>query len=335
MERIVIIGLGLIGGSIGLALKKAKLKNLEITGVDIERDSVVKAARKKAVDSTERLPSQAVKDASLVIVATPLLAIPEVFREMANSLPRGAVVTDTGSTKEQVMGWAEELLPEHVHFVGGHPMAGKETIGIDSADVNLLLGRAYCVVPSASASTGAVDIVVSLAQTLGASPYFVSAAEHDVLVGGISHLPLLLSAALVSATTRSPSWREMSRLASSAYRDVSRLASGDPMLGFGIAQTNRDNLIRWIDGYIDVLKEYRQMVIDKDEALIKEFDKVLLAREKWLSEEKQPEKQDEDLMKHVPSANERMSELFLGGGFGRLMKREQDIVDGLRREDKK
>ncbi len=335
MDRVVIIGLGLIGGSIGLALKKAKIKNLEIMGVDTDRDSVIKASRKKAVDSTERMPSEAVKKASLVIIATPILAMPEVFKEIADNLPRGCVVTDTGSTKEQVMTWAEELLPEHIHFVGGHPMAGKETIGINSAEANLFVERSYCIVPSSTASTGAVDVVVSLAQAVDAKPYFVSAQEHDVLVGGISHLPLVLSAALVSATTRSPSWREMSRLASSGYKDVSRLASGDPMLGFGIAQTNKENLLRWIDGYIDVLKEYRQMVSDKSEGLIDELDKVLLAREKWLSEEKQPWSQDSELMKQLPTANERMTDLFLGGGFGRLARREKDIIEGLRQEDKK
>ncbi|MSQ14894.1 MAG: prephenate dehydrogenase/arogenate dehydrogenase family protein [Dehalococcoidia bacterium] len=333
MDRVVIIGLGLIGGSMGLALKKAKVKNLEIVGIDVDRDAVVKASRKKAVDSTERTAAEAVKKAAIVVVATPLLVIPEVFKAIAESLPSGCVVTDTGSTKEQVMAWAEEILPERVHFVGGHPMAGKEISGIGGADANLFVEKSYCVVPSASASTGAVDLVVSLAQTVGSNPFFINAQEHDALVGGISHLPLLLSAALVSVTTRSPSWREMSVLASSGYRDVSRLASSDPKLGFGIAKTNKVNLIRWIDGYIEVLSEYRRMVLDDGEDLVDELDKVLLAREKWLSDAKQSD--EDDLMKDLPTASERMSELFLGGNISRLMRREQEITDELRRPDKK
>ncbi|MBM2827165.1 MAG: Prephenate dehydrogenase, partial [Dehalococcoidia bacterium] len=185
MEDIVIIGLGQIGGSIGMALKQAKLRSAQIIGVDIDRGVAAKAQRKGAVDSTERLRAEVVEDAALVIVATPILAMKEVFQEIATSLPVGCVVTDTGSTKEQILKWAEDLLPHHVSFVGGHPMAGREIQGIDGADPNLFNERPYCIVPSLNASKGAVQLVVDMVDAIKGVPYFVDAPEHDVLVGGI------------------------------------------------------------------------------------------------------------------------------------------------------
>ena len=256
MDRIVIIGLGLIGGSLGMALKAAKLHDVEIIGVDNSWDVVNMAKRKGAVDAIERNPLEAVASAQVVIVATPILTFPDVFRGIAPHLPEGCVVTDTGSTKAQVLEWARELLPPTVSFVGGHPMAGKENSGIQNASPTLFQKTLYCVVPTPEASKTSMDLIVGLATTVGATQYFVDAAEHDILVGGISHLPLLVSAALVSTTTRSPSWDEMSKLASSGFLDVSRLASTDIELSRGIGQTNQAGLLRWLDGYMEVLADY-------------------------------------------------------------------------------
>src|SRR5215208_1195010 len=129
MGKMAIIGLGLIGGSIGLALKRAEPERTEVVGYDSDYEVMQRARAAQAVDATAPSLEQAVEDATLVIVATPITAVPKVFDAIAPHLRRGCVVTDTCSTKASVMRWAEDRLPPGVHFVGGHPMAGKEQSG--------------------------------------------------------------------------------------------------------------------------------------------------------------------------------------------------------------
>ncbi len=125
MHRIAIVGLGLIGGSLGMAIRAARLRDVEVVGYDQNGGVLGKARRLGAIDREARDLAQAVAGASVVIIATPILAIRQVMREAAPHLSPGAVVTDTGSTKAAVLSWARELLPEGVHFVGGHPMAAR------------------------------------------------------------------------------------------------------------------------------------------------------------------------------------------------------------------
>ena len=137
MKRITIIGLGLIGGSLGLALRDP---TLEIVGYDTSHDSVSRALKMGAIDTASKTLAASVDSSGLVILATPLLAMPEVMKEITSSLPPDATVTDTGSTKATVMDWAQTLLPG-VNFVGGHPMAGKEVPGVENAEAGLFKGR--------------------------------------------------------------------------------------------------------------------------------------------------------------------------------------------------
>lgn len=282
MNRIAIIGTGLIGTSIGLALKRAKLQNVEVVGHDREPEHAAKAKKLGAVDRTEWNLIRTVERAGLIILAVPVTAVKEILEVTAPYLPEGAVVTDTASTKAEVLRWADQLLPETVHFVGGHPMAGKELSGPDAADPDLFKDAIYCVVPSVKASERAVDTVVNLVGLLGAEPYFVDAAEHDSFVAAVSHLPIVISSALVASTTRSPAWREMAKLAASAYRDLTRLASGDPVMNRDIMLTNRESVVRWIDLFIEELKRYRALIAEGGPALGEEFERTRAAREQWL-----------------------------------------------------
>lgn len=317
-ERITILGLGLIGGSIGLGLKKAKIANIEIVGHDRDPDATGRAKRAGAIDKSEWNLLAAVEGASLVILATPVLAIKEAMEQIADSLSPGAIVTDTASTKVQVMHWAESLLPEQVTFIGGHPMAGKEVSGVDNAEAGLFEKAVYCLSPAKNADTKQVDVVVGMVETLGATPYFVDPHEHDGLVAGVSHLPIILSSALVAATTSDPSWREMQKLASTGFRDVSRLASGDPAMNAGIASTNREAVVGWIDRYIDELKIYRQLVVDGGDDLTKEFERVQSARDVWLYGASDDGSRREQ-MKGMSFAQLLMGDRLakLTGGFGR------------------
>ncbi len=280
----MIIGLGLIGGSLGLALKQADAPGIEVVGVSRRPETVSQALNLGAIDRGEERLAPAVSEASVVIIATPLLAIRDILQQIAPHLPSRSLVTDAGSTKVEVMGWAGEFLPSTVDFIGGHPMTGKETFGLDEADAGLFRGCVYCLTPAANASPQAMHRMTQLVQMIGAQPLLMDAVEHDRLVAAVSHLPLLLSAALVSATGNSPSWAEMSKLAATGYRDLSRLASGNPEMSRDICLTNRANIVDWLDRYVEELHKYRRLILEDEEELMAAFIRAREIRQRWLRE---------------------------------------------------
>lgn len=280
--QVTIIGLGLIGGSIGLALRETKWQGLEIVGYAHRPQTAALALKLGAVNRTELSLKRAAANANLVIISTPVLNIRQILSEMAIYLPPDCIVTDTASTKLQVMKWAEELLPPTVSFIGGHPMAGKETSGIETAEADLFQGCTYCLIPAAKASPKAIKTVVEVVEKVGAAPLFIDAQEHDNLVAAVSHLPALLSAALISATTKSTYWQRMSKLAASGYRDVTRLASGNAKINTHICLTNQEAILHWMDEFIKELERLRQLVADGNEELEEVLAQASEARRKWL-----------------------------------------------------
>jgi prephenate dehydrogenase len=180
------------------------------------------------------------------------------------------------------MKWAGELLPSSTNFVGGHPMAGKEVSSIKAATADLFRKCTYCVTPLPKTKPAAVITVKEMIKALGAVPLVIEAEEHDRLVAGISHLPLLLSVALVLATTNSQSWPQMSRLAASGYRDLTRLASGNPELGAHICLSNRAAIVSWIDIFIEELEKLRKLVEGGSEEIEQALTVANEARQKWL-----------------------------------------------------
>jgi prephenate dehydrogenase len=228
----------------------------------------------------------AVRGVDVVILATPIMAMKEAMRQMASHLRPGAVVTDTASTKVLVMEWAEECLPASVSFVGGHPMAGKETWGIESAEAALFRGATYCLIPASGVSSEVVERVVGMVGQVGARPLFIEAREHDHLVAAVSHLPILISAALVSATTRSPSWPQMAELAATGYRDLTRLASGRPEMSRDICLSNKGAVLSWLNRFMEELQAFKHLVDEGggEGQLEEAFSRVREARERWLGE---------------------------------------------------
>jgi prephenate dehydrogenase len=280
---VTIIGLGLIGGSIGLALRQGKRSGWEIVGYSRHQETVANALSLGAIERGETNLKDAVKQAEFVIIATPVLTVEEIFSKIAPHLPSGCIVTDTASTKVQVMKWAEEILPPTVDFIGGHPMAGRETYGIQAAKAELFRRCTYCLTPSEKASPKSRDKVIGMVKKLGAIPFFIDAQEHDNLVAGISHLPMLLSVALVSLTTKNPSWSKMSKLAASGYHDLTRLASGSPEVNSHICLSNQEAIVNWIDKFSQELERYRQLVAKGDKRLEQALTEANKARQEWLN----------------------------------------------------
>jgi prephenate dehydrogenase len=280
---VTIIGLGLIGGSIGLALRRSKRSGWEIVGYSRRQETVASALSLGAIERGATNLRDAVKQADLVIIATPVLTVKEIFSGIATHLPSGCIVTDTASTKVQVIKWAKEILPPTVDFVGGHPMAGRETYGIQAAKAELFRGCTYCLTPSEKASPKSIDTVIGMVKKLGARPFFIDAQEHDNLVAGISHLPMLLSAALVSLTTKNPSWSKMSKLAASGYNDLTRLASGNPEVNAHICLSNKEAIADWMDKFSQELERYLQLVAKGDKRLEQALTEANKARQEWLN----------------------------------------------------
>ncbi|MDQ3524269.1 MAG: prephenate dehydrogenase/arogenate dehydrogenase family protein [Chloroflexota bacterium] len=262
-QQVTIIGLGLIGGSIGLALKRwsrANDNSLTIVGFDEDVSRQNKAKKLGAIDSSDWSLGKAVANADVVILATPVQAMRQVMEDIAEDLKHGAIVTDTGSTKVDVMEWARSL-PSTVSFIGGHPMAGKAE-SLDAADPDLFKGATWVVSPSVTAEEEAIRTVLGIVAAVGADSYFVDPAEHDSYVAAVSHLPFLSAAALVRAVTSDPAWRDMRSLAASGLRDTTRLALGSPEMHRDIAITNREAIGRWIDQYIDSLQDLKVLIAD-------------------------------------------------------------------------
>lgn len=280
--RVAIIGLGLIGGSIGLALKKKNWREAQIVGYVRRRETGQMALNMGAVDRFELSLDKTVRDADVVIISTPVLTIKDIFTQMAPYLSPDCIVTDTASTKFQVMKWAQEILPPKINFIGGHPMAGKETFGIQAADADLFKNSVYCLVQGSQTVSAATQIVADMAENIGATPLFVDVQEHDKMVAGISHLPLLLSVALTLATTQNSDWPQMCRLAATGYRDLTRLASGSPEVNSDICISNKPAIIYWIDEFSKELHKLRNLVNKGDKEIQSALSTASEARREWL-----------------------------------------------------
>jgi prephenate dehydrogenase len=330
MHKITIVGMGLIGSSLGLALKKAKVE-AEIVGTDRDRGVTARAQRAGACDSTENNPLKAIRGSKLVILATPVGAIQELMKLYGPELEDGTIVTDTGSTKTEVLRWAEQYLPSTVDFVGGHPMAGKELSGPEAAEADLFQGATYCVIPGKGADSEAVHAVAQMAETIGAKPYFIGAVEHDSYVAAVSHLPMVLSTVLVKLNAANPSWSEISKLAANGFRDVSRLASGNPEMSRDICLTNQEGLVHWIDQFIMELVAFKGLLQEGGERpLGRFFDEAWEARDRWLQNKITAPSASAPI--EIPTAMETMGGLVMGD---RAAGRVREMLNWQREDDEK
>ena len=313
-EQVAILGTGLIGTSLGMALKRLTPPP-RIVGFDLSGESRRGASSRKGVDKATGNLAEAVRDADLAIVATPVRATELILAEIAPLLRPGAVVTDTGSTKRQVMTWAERLLPGGVSFVGGHPMTGRATAGAYEATAELFENAVYCLAPAVSADTGAVERIVKLVEAIGAVPYFVEPDEHDGLVAGISHLPYLLATALMRSVATDRGWREARTVAAGGFATATHLADGDPRMFADICLTNRDQVIRQIDRIGDELASLRAAIERGDETIFEQFGEAQRLHHDWLAgrgADEAPAVSTEDL---------KPQSLFFPGKLGAVLRR--------------
>jgi len=280
MKQVTIVGLGMIGASLGLALKQIKPPP-RVIGNDVQYDAARRAAGLKAVDRVERDLATAVAGSDLVVIATPIGAIPEVLKAMAGALADGCVVTDTGGTKREIVRHAQEILPATVGFVGGHPMTGPATAGVEKPDASLFHGAVYCLTPLPSAPPSAIAEVAAMTRQIGARPYFLDPAEHDGLVAGISHLPYVVGSILMKVLSSEAGWREMSSLAAGGFDAATRAAAHDPRMFSDVLATNADNVARHLDRLVTELSVAKDRLLSGDGILLADLKEAHRRRQEW------------------------------------------------------
>ena len=255
--RISVVGLGLIGASAAAAWRQA---GHLVTGWGprlVTRDT---ALARGFVDAAPESLAETVANSDVVVLAAPVLAIRQLLTDIAPHLAAGTVVTDVASTKASVEEWALGVLPANVEWVGGHPMAGRETAGIDHADPTLFNNRVWVVVPSSNASDVSVGRVVRLATDAGSKVITMTAADHDVAVAQVSHVPFMISTALSDAVIGNRRFGEWAPVAATGLRDITRLASGDATMHRDICVTNRDNIAKGLEDVSAVLADLARQV---------------------------------------------------------------------------
>lgn len=271
MTTVAVVGLGLMGSSFALALKAAR-PDVTLVGSD-PNQLVVRKALERDVVSSANTDLSVIEMADVVFVAAPIGALRTVFAQLA-ARGAGALITDMASTKASVMEWAAA---EGIELVGGHPMCGKEASGIDGADASMFDGAPWVL-------TRDEPRITELVTATGANPVFMDAVTHDRLVAGVSHVAFMLSVGYVLALSRRKDWPEASKLAAGGFRDMSRLAAGDPDLYAGVVRTNRDNLLEVLDAVSKELGRLRRHLEADDPRMVELFEEARNVRERWARE---------------------------------------------------
>ncbi|MHC4326077.1 MAG: prephenate dehydrogenase [Planctomycetota bacterium] len=266
LRQVAILGLGLLGGSISLAVLRS-FTQIKVVGYS-HRPSTRDKARQLAVASEVADDiCQSVSDSDLVILATPLCTFENIFVEIAAALPDGCIVTDVGSTKELPHRWAEKKLPGGVHYVGSHPIAGSEQRGVEYARDDLF-DQAVCILTTKEKTNRrAVQILKRFWSELGCVIKMMTPAEHDRIFANVSHLPHMIAAALINANSN-----EDLKFAGKGFMDTSRIASGAANIWADVLLTNIKNASRGIDKVIAELTKLKEAIRGKNKA---EIEKLL------------------------------------------------------------
>lgn len=258
MNRVAIMGLGLMGGSLALALRKAGAA-CTIVGYARREDTGREALARGVVDEAYADPATAVKGAEVIVMCVPVLAIPDLCRRCAAALLPGAVVTDVGSTKAALLREIAGVLPVHSQFVGSHPIAGSDRTGLDAADGELYQGATCVVTPAPGSAETAVESVRSLWEQVGCHVLMLEPEEHDRLIARTSHLPHVIASVLVATVCRE-GCNELAPFCGGGLRDTTRVAAGSEDMWHDIAKTNAAWLHRELKAFGRVLDEMTRLL---------------------------------------------------------------------------
>ena len=275
-RKVAIIGVGLIGGSIGEAIKRRGLAGT-VVGIGRRTSSIKEALRRNAIDEGTLDLRKGVRGAGLVIIATPVGLISKIAKKISGSLDEGCIITDVGSTKAEIVRSLEHIVPKKAHFVGSHPLAGSEKRGVKFAQEDLFKGSIVIMTKTNKTKKSALDKLNGFWKSLGVGRIVIkSPEEHDRIVAEISHLPHIAAAAMMNtASDRSLEF------ASSGFKDTTRIAASDPDIWRDICVTNRKQILKALERYERNIVRLKKLIKDGSSSqLRKEFERSKARREK-------------------------------------------------------
>ncbi len=258
MKKVAIIGLGVIGASLGMALRNAR-PDLEVVGIDANQESMEKALEMDAISS--HLSNWDLSGCEVVFIATPLRTIPEILLLIRDTLSPNTIITDVGSVKSWVMQQYERYLPTGIDAIGGHPLAGSDRSGVTGADKYLFENAVYVLTPFPSTNSSVLDTLKNLLENTGAQLEVMTAAEHDQIVSKVSHLPHILAASLMNNLEQH---KGALRLAAGGLRDTTRIAASNPLIWEDILLYNGQAVKAEISLLISQLNSYLQAIESGD-----------------------------------------------------------------------
>ena len=294
MKKIVIFGVGLIGGSVALALKKAQFVT-HIVGVGRSEKSLNEALKLGVIDAicmadeTQTTLHAALEDADVVFIAAPVAQTAGILQSIKPHLNHQTIITDAGSTKGDVLACAKTILgAQFSQFVGGHPIAGAEKSGVSAAKNDLFLGKNVVLTPTPQTNIHALASVTELWQKCGANVTKMSAETHDSIFAAVSHLPHLLAFALVDDIASRPNAAQLFSFAASGFRDFTRIAGSSPEMWRDISLANKTALLSEINAFENELSQLKQLLKSDDGAGLQAlFERASVARNNWANSKKQ------------------------------------------------
>lgn len=282
MKKLVIFGVGLIGGSVALALKKAGV-NTHIVGVGRNRNSLDEALNLGIIDTAESDIQAAVHNADVIMLAAPVAQTTQILESIQPFLQTNTVITDAGSTKSDVLNNAKAVLgSQFKQFVGGHPIAGAEKSGAAAAVADLFVAKKVVLTPTDETNPDAVNTVTALWRSSGANVSTMSAEQHDAIFAAVSHLPHLLAFALVDDIASRPNAAQLFSFAASGFRDFTRIAGSHPEMWRDISLANKQALLNEISAFEQELSTVKQLLTQDDSAGLEAlFERASHARNQW------------------------------------------------------
>ncbi|TCV90528.1 prephenate dehydrogenase [Sulfurirhabdus autotrophica] len=284
LKKLVIVGVGLIGGSFAMALRNTNMVE-RIVGVGRSWENLSSALGTYVIDAAETNAVNAVADADLVVLAVPVGQMGGIMQEIAPVLSSHTVITDVGSTKQDVIELAMRYMPEHLErFVPGHPIAGAERSGVKAATDSLFQDKNVILTPLPETSDDARNLVKELWQKCGAIVHEMPPKVHDQIFAAVSHLPHVLAYALVADIAARPNASDLFQFAAGGFRDFTRIASSSPEMWRDICLANRDAMVVELDSYLAQVNRMRDAIIKGDGIALQQiFDAARNARNAWIS----------------------------------------------------
>ncbi|MFI0399200.1 MAG: prephenate dehydrogenase [Thiolinea sp.] len=284
INKLVIFGVGLIGGSLALALREANYCQ-QIVGCGRSAESLQKAVDLGVLDSYSLDPQMAVHDADIVLLAVPMGAMQAVLEQIKDALPKNCILTDAGSTKGSIVEQVRAVMgASYTQFVPGHPVAGREKSGVEAAVVDLYQGRRVILTPTQNTNLQALEAVAAMWEVTGALVEQMPVAMHDQVLAATSHLPHVLAFSLVDTLLNMPQQEDILRYAAGGFRDFTRIASSDPVMWRDICLYNGDAILAMIQALQTNLGEFAGLIREQDgEALHQRMSKAKQARDKYIA----------------------------------------------------